>query len=104
MAARVSKSSFYKIARKAARIVRKRCPWRTGNLCSTVSLTRVSDNEYQIRIGGEKAPYAPNTNEPWLSVVWGGKRNPNEGWLNGAVKEIAIMVARECDAKIRRTK
>lgn len=48
----------------------------------------------QIVIGGELAPYAVYTNEKWLSPIFGGKQNPNEGWIQNAVQDaIPVLTA-----------
>lgn len=41
-----------------------------------------------IVIGGEPAPYAIYTNEPWISPRWGGKQNPNQEWIQNAIIEV----------------
>lgn len=41
-----------------------------------------------IVIGGEPAPYAIYTNEPWISPRWGGKQNPNQAWIQRAIQEV----------------
>jgi hypothetical protein len=62
-------------------------PKDTGNLSlNAIRMSQVAPNEWQIIIGGEIAPYAVYTNEKWGSPRWGGKRNPNEGWVNRAIE------------------
>jgi len=41
----------------------------------------------QIVIGGELAPYAVYTNEPWISPKWNGAVNPNQGWIQSACQD-----------------
>ena len=38
-----------------------------------------------LGIGGEPAPYATYTNEPWISEKWNGKQNPNQGWIQNGI-------------------
>lgn len=46
-----------------------------------------------IVIGGEVAPYAIYTNEPWISDRWLNKQtgvmaiNPNQGWIQQTIRE-----------------
>ncbi len=42
---------------------------------------------WEVVIGGEPAPYAIYTNEPWISTKWHGAINPNQGWIQMAVEE-----------------
>ena len=41
-----------------------------------------------IVIGGEVAPYAIYTNEPWIAERWKGKVNPNQEWIQNAIIEV----------------
>lgn len=41
-----------------------------------------------IVIGGESAPYAIYTNEPWIANRWNGKQNPNQEWIQNAIIEV----------------
>ena len=47
----------------------------------------------QIVIGGELAPYAVYTNEPWISPKWNGKTNPNEAWIHRAIQDAVPILA-----------
>lgn len=60
-------------------------PKDTGNLRFNATLVeKTGDMQWEIYVSGDGsngiAPYAPFTNEPWLSDRWHGKPNPNEGW------------------------
>ena len=58
----------------------------TGNLSTNgIRILDVASGVYDIGIGGEPAPYATYTNEPWISEKWGGKKNPNQGWIQNAI-------------------
>ena len=54
---------------------------------------QVSKDEWQVTIGNENAPYAVYTNEPWIAPRWGGKPNPNEGWIDRAVEDFVKQLA-----------
>lgn len=83
-----------RLAYEAFEHVKRVCPKDTLNLQNNaIKIVQVSDREWQITIGGAEAPYAVYTNEPWQSPRWNGKQNPNQGWINEAVKHIAEMIA-----------
>lgn len=42
---------------------------------------------WEVVIGGEPAPYAVYTNEPWIAEKWHGAVNPNQGWIQMAIEE-----------------
>ncbi len=65
------------------------CPIRTGNLSKNGILII---NDTTIGIGGEVAPYAVYTNEKWEDECWGGKKNPNEGWIQNAINAAMPMI------------
>jgi hypothetical protein len=71
-------------------------PIDTGNLMS--SIVRVEDLgtpfKHVIYIGGGIVEYAPATNEKWESPKWKGKRNPNQGWVQKAIRN-ALPVMRQ---------
>lgn len=58
------------------------CPKDTFKLVNNGIV--IVNSEY-IGIGGENAPYAVYTNEKWEDERWGGKQNPNEGWIQRAI-------------------
>lgn len=45
-----------------------------------------------IVIGGETAPYAIYTNEPWIAERWMGKQNPNQEWIQNAILEVITTI------------
>ena len=62
----------------------------TGNLRSSIRKAWNPDaGHWQVVIGGELAPYAVYTNEPWISPRWNGKENPNLYWVERACQEAA---------------
>lgn len=67
-------------------VLKLRAPKDTWNLTfNGIRLVYIDSAHIKIIIGGEPAPYAIYTNEPWSSPRWNGKSNPNEGWINNAV-------------------
>lgn len=71
-------------------VLQARAPYDTGNLA--INSIRIVGNS--IYIGGEIADYAIYTNEPWSK----GK-NPNEGWVQNAIKEAAPLIQRVLNGK-----
>ena len=82
-----------KIAVDLQKYLRSVCPYDTGNMSETIRLEIVSPDECRVIIGGEPAPYAVYTNEPWIADKWHGKKNPNQGWIDDAVKVFASTLA-----------
>jgi len=65
------------------------CPKKTGNL-SLFGIRKAFNPmtmQWEIVIGAEPAPYAPYTNEPWISPRWHGKQNPHENWIQNTIIE-----------------
>lgn len=76
-------------------VLQARAPYRTGNLA--LNAIRVVEN--RVIVGGEIAEYAPSTNEPWSSSKWKGAKNPNEGWVQKAIKEASPIIQRVLSGK-----
>ena len=80
--------------REACRILKQvlqaRAPYKTGNLA--LNSIRIVGNK--VVIGGEIAPYAAFTNEPWESERSNGKMNPNERWIQRAIEEALPLIQR----------
>ena len=72
-------------------------PTDTGNMAYNALQYRVDGDQFIVWIDCDKvggiAPYAPYTNEPWLSPKWNGKQNPNEGWWQRFVEEFTRRLA-----------
>lgn len=65
-----------------------KAPKDTGNLALNAIRKAYDDNGMPlIVIGGEVAPYAVFTNEPWIDDKWNGRQNPNQGWVQRAIQE-----------------
>lgn len=80
-------------------------PKRTRNMADNATLlARLSETSWEIYVSGDGengiAPYAPFTNEPWLSPRWNGKPNPNEGWWGRFVEFVVKEVANALGARI----
>lgn len=80
----------------AARIIETACviyaPKDTGNLSLNAIRCVFEDGVWQVVIGGEIAPYAVYTNEPWLSSKWKGAVNPNQGWIERAIESVRMYI------------
>lgn len=69
-------------------VLQANAPYDTGNLAIESIRIDPYGNGPAVYIGGvDSAPYAPYTNEPWISEKWNGKKNPNEGWIDRAIEE-----------------
>lgn len=80
-------SDVYEKKKKIPRGARPIFPYRTGNMRQNGTVAAgVSHNVAEIRIGGDKAPYAVYTEYPWISPRWNGRKNPNEGWIENLTK------------------
>lgn len=87
----------------ALRILRQHSPVRTGNLrYNATNAERITTDTVSVYIDGDIAPYAPYTNETWISPKWNGKKNPNEGWVDRAVEEIVAHLAAELGGEWRK--
>ena len=67
--------------------LRADCPIDTGNLSQHGIW--MSDDGSKIWIGGELAPYAIYTNEPWSEFDFPlkGHTNPNQNWIENAIQK-----------------
>lgn len=83
----------YEACRILQSVLQARAPYDTGNLA--MNSIRIDQNRGCVIIGGEDiAPYAPFTNEPWVSPQWHGAKNPNEGWIQRAIQEALPLIQR----------
>ena len=80
----------YEACKLLKAVLQARAPYDTGNLA--LNSIRIAEN--RVIIGGEIAPYAPFTNEPWEKG-----RNPNEGWVESAIREAAPIIGRVLSGK-----
>jgi len=107
---KMTRKEIEKIFFEAVEILRKLAPKDTGNLAyNAIKFKWVSDTHFKIYVdmgNGESksigvAPYMPFTNEIWLSPKWKGKKNPNEGWWDRAVKVITIYIAKRLNGELK---
>lgn len=64
-------------------------PHDTYNMANNALEISVDSDVIDISVNEDIAPYVPYTNEPWLSPMWNGKKNPNEGWWERFASEFA---------------
>lgn len=70
-------------------------PIDTGNMAyNAVVVEMASDTEIRIYIDKSIAPYAVDTERPWVAPRWHGRKNPNEGWWERLREEFARRLAR----------
>ena len=72
------------------------CPYRTGNLERNGIRVKIDNGTMCVEIGHDTSKvlgeYAVYTNEPWISPKWGGKQNPNQGWIErGSEKALPLI-------------
>ena len=71
-------------------------PIDTGNMrYNATTFNSTGTMSCTIKVDGHIAPYAVYTNEPWVSPRWHGKKNPNEGWVEGGVELIAMYISQQ---------
>ena len=74
----------------------------TGNMALNAFKIEFPDNmTCRVWIDEDIAPYVFYTNEPWVAARWHGKKNPNEGWWDRAVKDFVDKVAEYLDGEVR---
>ena len=73
-------------------LLKVNCPKDTTNLSRSINIQYVEEGKARIVIGHEDADYAIYTNEPWTSDKWGGKKNPNEGWIEETIAQATPMI------------
>lgn len=71
-----------------------RAPKDSWNLALNGIVTVQDGSERYVVIGGELAPYAEYTNENWdqFQPPLKGKKNPNEGWIEGTIEFCLPMI------------
>ena len=76
-------------------------PWDTGNLATNALRYHIEGSEFIIEVNEEIAPYMVYTNEPWISPVWNGKKNPNEGWWQRWVEDFMALLAEKLQGELK---
>ena len=72
------------------------CPYRTGNLERNGIRVKIDNGTMCVVVGHETSKllgeYAVYTNEPWISPKWGGKQNPNQGWIERGIEKALALI------------
>lgn len=110
----MTSSEFIKLCHECEEILRARAPYKTGNLRNNAIKIEFVDNVCRLYVDEKIAPYMKYTNEPWdqklISMgnfrkgekvtrlrTW---RNPNQGWWERAVQEIAEHIAQRVKGEL----
>ena len=94
--------TFETICKSAVELVKKVSPIDTGNLrYNAINYKFLDADTCVIKVSLDIAPYMPYTNEPWLAKRWNGKKNPNEGWWENAVKKVVEYLAQALGGEIQ---
>lgn len=104
----ITQAQIENVLQAALEAGRPLIPKDTGNMRLNAALI---DNEggghWVIYISGDGthgiAPYAPFTNEPWVSPRWNGKKNPNEGWWDKFVDFIVNYIQNALGGEVEHT-
>ena len=72
------------------------CTYRTGNLERNGIRVKIDNGSMCVEIGHDTSKvlgeYAVYTNEPWISPKWGGKQNPNQGWIERGIEKALPLI------------
>ena len=72
------------------------CPYSTGNLERNGIRVKIDHGTMCVVVGHETSKllgeYAVYTNEPWISPKWGGKQNPNQGWIERGIEKALPLI------------
>lgn len=86
----------------AVSVARLHIPIDTGNMSlNAFRFEPLGNMRWKIYIDEKKAPYAPYVNEKWISPKWNGKQNPNEGFWEGVLETIAVMISGTINGQIK---
>lgn len=96
------KTKLSKVVLQAKQILEWLAPVRSGNLQASIKLISTARG-YKIYIDDNQAPYDMYTNEKWISPRWGGRANPNEGWIEEALELIIAMIEVELGSVVKRS-
>lgn len=75
----------------------------TGNMAWNASKLRHNTKSSVIYVDERIAPYLPYTDLPWLSPIWKGHKNPNEGWFERAADSVAQWAAKELQGELKKS-
>ena len=75
----------------------------TGNMARHGLQREYLDNGWTCRVwmDEEEVPYVIYTDEPWTAPRWHGKKNPNEGWWDKAVKVLVDKIAENLNGEVQ---
>jgi hypothetical protein len=96
-------AAFYRMVYRCLTITKNAAPYDTGNLRNDA--TRIvweSQNTVRIYVDDSIAPYMPYTNEPWVSPMWHGRKNPNQYWFDRAAQAVKDYIAQETGSEGKR--
>lgn len=96
----MEQSQFIALTMNAFQLFRTIVPIDTGNMRYNATRYVQYSDAVEIRVDARTAPYAVYTNEPWRSPRWHGKKNPNEGWVEGGVELIAMYLAQSLGGRV----
>jgi len=80
-----------RLLQKSMNIVMNRMPYDTGAMLNQYTKVILTPTGFIIRI---EAPYSVYVNEQWLSPQWGGKENPNQGFVQQIVQDIMDTISK----------
>lgn len=85
----MTSSEFAQLCRECELMLRMSAPYKTGNLrYNAIKMGMPDADTCVIYVDEDIAPYMKYTNEPWKRGI-----NPNEGWFDNAIKNIAQYIA-----------
>ena len=92
---------LWRASKSGYKIIKSHAPVDRGNLRDHgITLEKTGRSEYTISIGGSAAPYAVYTNEVWVAPRWNNKPNPNEHWIERAVEDAVLDIAKSMGGKL----
>ena len=87
-------ATLYRAVLKAELILQAEVPVRSGDLLSTITL-KATERGYVLFMDMTKFKHMPYTEEEWISLQWGGRANPNQGWFREAYHLITQLLEAE---------
>lgn len=95
----MTSNRFIRLCNECVDILRKRSPYKTGNLrLNAIKIEFSNADTCRIYVDENVAPYMPYTNEEWINR---SGNNPNEGWFDEAVQEIVQYIANKTQGDIK---
>lgn len=95
----MTSNRFIQLCNECADILRKRSPYKTGNLrLNAIKIEFSNADTCRIYVDENVAPYMLYTNEEWINR---SGDNPNEGWFDDAAQEIVQYLANKLQGEIK---